>query len=108
MDRPYAVRVAGDGSATAHAFGPVCTVQPGATPGVTDTDIRDSSPERWVLDFAEGSRELRDLLGGKGANVAEMTHVLGADLVPGGFTITTAACVAYMHAGGSFPTGLAE
>jgi len=61
-----------------------------------------------VLDFTEGSRELRDLLGGKGANVAEMTRVLGADLVPGGFTITTAACVAYMREGGSFPTGLAE
>jgi pyruvate, orthophosphate dikinase len=75
---------------------------------VTGIDIRDSPAERWVLDFAEGSRELRDLLGGKGANVAEMTRVLGADLVPGGFTITTAACVAYMQAGGSFPPGLAE
>ena len=49
------------------------------------------------MDFAEGSRELRDLLGGKGANVAEMTRVLGSDRVPGGFTITTEACVAYMH-----------
>ena len=32
---------------------------------------------QWVYDFAEGSREMRDLLGGKGANVAEMTRVLG-------------------------------
>ena len=42
---------------------------------------------------------MRDLLGGKGANVAEMTRVLGAERVPAGFTITTEACVAYMKAG---------
>jgi len=53
--------------------------------------------EKWVYDFAEGSREMRELLGGKGANVAEMTRVLGADRVPGGFTATTEACVAYMR-----------
>ena len=52
---------------------------------------------RWVYDFSEGSREMRDLLGGKGANIAEMTRVLGPELVPAGFTITTEACVAYMH-----------
>ena len=50
----------------------------------------------WVYDFEDGSREMRDLLGGKGANVAEMTRVLGAERVPAGFTITTEACVAYM------------
>ncbi|HEX4465621.1 MAG TPA: PEP/pyruvate-binding domain-containing protein, partial [Solirubrobacteraceae bacterium] len=61
----------------------------------------------WVLDFAEGSREMRDLLGGKGANVAEMTRVLGAERVPAGFTITTAACVAYMR-DGAFPSGLQQ
>jgi pyruvate, orthophosphate dikinase len=61
--------------------------------------------ERWVYDFAEGSREMRELLGGKGANIAEMTRLLGADRVPAGFTITTAACVAYMD-GGAFPEGL--
>ena len=42
---------------------------------------------------------MRELLGGKGANVAEMTRVLGADRVPAGFTITTEACVAYMRSG---------
>jgi pyruvate,orthophosphate dikinase len=62
----------------------------------------------WVHDFAEGSREMRELLGGKGANVAEMTRVLGADLVPAGFTITTEACVEYMRRGRSDPEGLAE
>src|SRR5437763_15848156 len=50
---------------------------------------------------------MRDLLGGKGANVAEMTRVLGADRVPAGFTITTEACVAYMNER-AFPDGLAE
>jgi pyruvate,orthophosphate dikinase len=63
---------------------------------------------RWVYDFADGSREMRDLLGGKGANLAEMTHVLGAELVPAGFTITTEACVAYMDEGGRPPSGLAD
>src|SRR4051795_2683115 len=66
-------------------------------------------PERqWVYDFSEGSKDMRELLGGKGANVAEMTRVLGADRVPAGFTITTAACVAYMQAGQEEPEGMAE
>ena len=63
---------------------------------------------QWVYDFAEGSRDMRDLLGGKGANVAEMTRVLGADRVPAGFTITTEACVAYMRADRDLPDGLDE
>src|SRR3954452_10589986 len=63
---------------------------------------------KWVYDFAEGSKDMRELLGGKGANVAEMTRVLGADRVPAGFTITTEACVAYMQAGEEEPEGMAE
>ena len=63
---------------------------------------------KLVYDFAEGSRDMRDLLGGKGANVAEMTRVLGAERVPAGFTITTEACVAYMEADRAFPDGLEE
>ena len=63
---------------------------------------------KWVYEFSEGSREQRELLGGKGANVAEMTRVLGADRVPAGFTITTEACVAYMEAGREPPEGLAD
>jgi pyruvate,orthophosphate dikinase len=63
---------------------------------------------KWTYDFSEGSRELRELLGGKGAGIAEMTRVLGPERVPGGFTITTAACVEYMHAGCIAPAGLAE
>ncbi len=64
--------------------------------------------EKWVYDFAEGSREMRELLGGKGANVAEMTRVLGAERVPAGFTITTEACVQYMRADRSEPDGMAD
>ncbi|HTN22693.1 MAG TPA: pyruvate, phosphate dikinase [Solirubrobacteraceae bacterium] len=61
---------------------------------------------KWVYDFAEGSKEMRNLLGGKGANVAEMTRILGADRVPAGFTITTEACVSYMEAERALPEGL--
>jgi pyruvate, orthophosphate dikinase len=64
--------------------------------------------QQWVYDFAEGSKDMRELLGGKGANVAEMTRVLGADRVPAGFTITTEACVAYMRSGQREPDGMAE
>jgi pyruvate,orthophosphate dikinase len=63
---------------------------------------------KWVYDFAEGSKEMRNLLGGKGANVAEMTRILGADRVPAGFTITTEACVSYMEAERALPEGLDE
>jgi pyruvate,orthophosphate dikinase len=63
---------------------------------------------QWVYDFAEGSRDMRELLGGKGANVAEMTRVLGADKVPAGFTITTEACVQYMKADRQEPEEMAE
>ena len=63
---------------------------------------------KFVYDFDEGSRDMRDLLGGKGANVAEMTRILGAERVPAGFTITTEACVAYMAGGGEEPDGLAD
>ncbi|MGI9184708.1 MAG: pyruvate, phosphate dikinase [Solirubrobacteraceae bacterium] len=51
---------------------------------------------------------MRDLLGGKGAGVAEMTRVLGAQRVPAGFTITTEACVQYMRADRREPDGMAE
>jgi pyruvate,orthophosphate dikinase len=62
---------------------------------------------KWVYEFAEGSKDMRDVLGGKGANVAEMTRILGTERVPAGFTITTEACVAYMR-DETFPDGLQE
>ncbi|HEX6713711.1 MAG TPA: PEP/pyruvate-binding domain-containing protein, partial [Thermoleophilaceae bacterium] len=61
---------------------------------------------KWVYAFEEGGRDMRELLGGKGANVAEMTRILGPDRVPAGFTITTEACVAYMNADRREPEGL--
>ena len=48
---------------------------------------------RQVYDFAEGNAKMRELLGGKGANLAEMTSI-GLP-VPPGFTITTEACNIY-------------
>jgi pyruvate,orthophosphate dikinase len=61
-----------------------------------------------VYDFADGSRDMRELLGGKGAGVAEMTRVLGAERVPAGFTITTEACVEYMRAERREPDGMSD
>ena len=52
---------------------------------------------KYVYDFSEGNRDLKDLLGGKGANLAEMTN-LGLP-VPPGFTITTEACNVYLETG---------
>jgi pyruvate, orthophosphate dikinase len=64
------------------------------------------SPRKWVYLFSEGNAKMRDLLGGKGAGVAEMTN---AGLpVPQGFTITTEACNAYYDAGKQFPQGMWE
>ena len=63
---------------------------------------------KYVYDFDEGSREMRELLGGKGAGVAEMTRVLGPDRVPAGFTITTEACVAFMNGERASPEGLQD
>ncbi|MGH8936735.1 MAG: pyruvate, phosphate dikinase [Acidimicrobiia bacterium] len=60
--------------------------------------------EKWVLSFEEGGKEMVDLLGGKGAGLAEMTT---AGLpVPPGFVITTEACRAYNENDKLFPEGL--
>src|SRR5688572_12402036 len=61
---------------------------------------------RYVFDFDEDSGGGRELLGGKGIGLAEMTQ-LGIP-VPSGFTVTTDACRAYMAAGGASPEGLDE
>ncbi len=60
---------------------------------------------QYVYGFAEGSKDQKDLLGGKGANLAEMTN-LGLP-VPPGFTISTEACRAYLDAGDE-PAEMAE
>src|SRR5881296_1261149 len=56
---------------------------------------------KFVYDFNEGNRDLKDLLGGKGANLAEMTN-LGLP-VPPGFVITTEACKVYLEQGNEPP-----
>ena len=73
----------------------------------TKTKSKSSGKSRkWVYDFAEGNKDMKDLLGGKGANLAEMTN-LGLP-VPPGFTISTEACNAYRKGGRKFPSGLTE
>ncbi|MGZ4796445.1 MAG: pyruvate, phosphate dikinase [Acidimicrobiia bacterium] len=61
---------------------------------------------KYVYAFREGSKEQKYLLGGKGANLAEMTN-LGLP-VPPGFTISTDACKAYMAGGDTIPDGLMD
>ena len=61
---------------------------------------------KYVYDFADGADVGRELLGGKGAGLAEMT-ALGVP-VPAGFTVTTEACVEYMRAGRQLPPGLED
>ena len=80
--------------------------RPRKTPARGAVAKNGSSPRahKWVYLFDEGNASMRDLLGGKGAGVAEMTS---AGLpVPPGFTITTEACNAYYAAGGKLPAGL--
>ncbi|MFF5583009.1 pyruvate, phosphate dikinase [Streptomyces hygroscopicus] len=76
----------------------------GTLPAVRAAEPRRSSPvpekqdqQKFVYDFTEGNKDLKDLLGGKGANLAEMTN-LGLP-VPPGFTITTEACKVYLDTG---------
>jgi pyruvate,orthophosphate dikinase len=61
---------------------------------------------KYVYDFSEGNKDMKDLLGGKGANLAEMTN-MGLP-VPPGFTITTEACLTFLKQGGPPPEMLEE
>ncbi|MGH2770527.1 MAG: pyruvate, phosphate dikinase [Actinomycetota bacterium] len=67
--------------------------------------LKDGPHQRYVQGFEKGGKDLKDLLGGKGANLAEMTN-LGLP-VPPGFTITTQACREYLRTG-EMPEGLME
>ena len=69
------------------------------------TAVPSPQAPKYVYDFTEGHKDLKDLLGGKGANLAEMTN-LGLP-VPPGFTISTDACRAYLEVG-TVPDGLDE
>src|SRR2546428_12762037 len=69
-------------------------------------ESRPTTQKKWVYLFEEGNKDMRDLLGCKGAGVAEMTR---AGLpVPPGVTITTEACNAYYAAGNQFPDGMRD
>jgi len=59
---------------------------------------------RYIYDLSEGDATMKPLLGGKGANIAEMLRI-GVP-VPDGFTVTTTACVEAMKRGGEWPAGL--
>src|SRR6266511_3477771 len=69
-----------------------------------------SGKSKWVYSFgngkAEGRADMRNLLGGKGAGLAEMAN-LGLP-VPAGFTITTAVCTHYYENGNAYPKDLQE
>jgi pyruvate,orthophosphate dikinase len=71
----------------------------------TTAKPKSKTETKYVHDFNEGNRDMKDLLGGKGANLAEMTNI-GLP-VPPGFTITTEACNVYLQEG-AFPAGLLE
>ena len=64
--------------------------------------------KKYVYQFTEGNANMRELLGGKGANLAEMTSIFGKDRVPQGFTITTEACTQYYEDGGISDEIMAE
>ncbi|WP_030545593.1 pyruvate, phosphate dikinase [Streptomyces albus] len=67
----------------------------------TNPHVAAAEQQKFVYDFTEGNKDLKDLLGGKGANLAEMTN-LGLP-VPPGFTITTEACKVYLETGAEPP-----
>lgn len=62
--------------------------------------------KKFVYDFSEGNGTMRELLGGKGANLAEMT--LMKMPVPQGFTVTTEACTQYYNDGGVISDSIKE
>ncbi|WP_425444310.1 pyruvate, phosphate dikinase [Streptomyces thermovulgaris] len=68
-----------------------------AEDGNSVESVKAKKAVKYVYDFTEGNKDLKDLLGGKGANLAEMTN-LGLP-VPPGFTITTEACKVYLESG---------
>ena len=84
------------------------TAKPGASPA--SARPKREGDAKWVYSFghgsAEGRAEMRDLLGGKGAGLAEMAN-LGLP-VPPGFTITTAVCTHYYENGKTYPSNLKE
>ena len=71
---------------------------------IDKTSLHKDRSNQWVYSFEEGNASMKALLGGKGANVAEMTDI-GLP-VPPGFTISTQACTAYFDYQRQFPEGM--
>lgn len=76
---------------------------PERNPGLEPKEVE---VPKWAYGFGEGSASMRDLLGGKGANLAEMARI-GLS-VPPGFTITTETCNKFLKAEKQFPIGMWE
>ena len=85
---------------------PLGAVDRGTRPESLEMGKSASPMERYVYDFDEAADLGRDLLGGKGAGLAEMTAI--GIPVPAGFTVTTAACVEYMRGDREVPHGLED
>jgi len=62
--------------------------------------------KKWVYSFEEGKKELKNILGGKGSALAEMTNI--GIPVPPGFTVTTEACAEFYKSGKKYPSGMWE
>jgi len=73
---------------------------------MTETTETTEKADKYIYSFDEGKKEMKELLGGKGANLAEMTS-LGVP-VPPGFTITTEVCKLYYKNNRQYPTGFNE
>jgi pyruvate,orthophosphate dikinase len=81
--------------------------EPTTKPRTTPAEGTETKGTRWVWSFAEGDGKNKHLLGGKGANLCEMTQI-GIN-VPPGFVVTTEACLAYLESPDSdLPTGVME
>jgi len=80
---------------------------PTAEPSTTSQGRVETKSTRWIWSFAEGDGKNKRLLGGKGANLCEMTQI-GIN-VPPGFVVTTEACLAFLESPeGALPTGVME
>ena len=73
---------------------------------INNSMVKNVKALKMIYFFNEGNKDMKALLGGKGANLAEMT-TLGIP-VPSGFTITTETCHLYYESGKKFPQGLTE
>ena len=104
-ERVLAVEKATNGKVSRHALRP--DLYPSETSAVL-SEVSNPSPGKWVYAFgagkAEGRAEMKNLLGGKGANLAEMSAI-GLP-VPPGFTITTAVCTAFYANNKAYPAEL--